>query len=287
MVPVHISLRGGILRFLTTRTVVFGSVLTIPGVDGDLALQLLLQEYIYRSAKRSLFTELRNVSDLEEKQPLLLKLGFSYEKHLNYLINLKTSPDQIFQEIGARTRKNIRRGLNKGDVLIREATEPEQLSACYDLLRQTYQLARVPLADRSLFTSAFELLYPQKMIRFTLAYVGDVPVAVSIDLLYKDVIYGWYGGMDRSYSRYVPNEILMWSLLKWGSENGFSTYDFGGAGNPDEEYGVRNFKAKFGGKLVCYGRNTYVNVPPILWASKQGYQILRHIFNGSFLKAVK
>jgi lipid II:glycine glycyltransferase (peptidoglycan interpeptide bridge formation enzyme) len=95
-------------------------------------------------------------------------------------------------------------------------------------------------------------------------------------------MYGWYGGMDRAYSKYVPNELLMWNVLKWGAENGYCQYDFGGAGRPDEEYGVRDFKAKFGGKLVCYGRNTYIHLPGALWLSKQGYQVVRHLFNGRF-----
>ena len=55
-------------------------------------------------------------------------------------------------------------------------------------------------------------------------------------------------------------------------------YDFGGAGKPDEEYGVRDFKAKFGGELVCYGRNTCVHAPVLLQFSRFGYDILRRFF---------
>ena len=35
--------------------------------------------------------------------------------------------------------------------------------------------------------------------------------------------------------------------------------DFGGAGKPDEPYGVRTFKAKYGGELVNYGRYVCVH----------------------------
>jgi serine/alanine adding enzyme len=38
---------------------------------------------------------------------------------------------------------------------------------------------------------------------------------------------------------------------------------------------VRDFKAKFGGELVCFGRNTCVHAPGALWLSKQGYRLLR------------
>jgi len=279
--PVQVSL-SKLLGPLTTRTISYGSVLCLPSEAARQSLSMLLKAYVRQNRTSSLFTELRNVSDIQAEQPVLGDQGFAYEEHLNYLIDLNRPSEEVFSGIGARTRKNIRHGLNKGEVTVREVTELEQVGICYHLLNQTYQTARVPLADRSLFEAAFELLRPKGMIRFTLAYVGDVPAAASVELLYKDVMYGWYGGMDRSYSKYVPNELLMWHILKWGSENGYSLYDFGGAGKPNEEYGVRDFKAKFGGKLVCYGRNTFVHLPGVLWLSRQGYQILRHLFIGRF-----
>ncbi len=277
--PVLVTLNK-LLRPLTTRAISYGSTLCLPSNEGHQALSLLLKTYLRENRATCLFTELRNVACLENEQPLLQDLGFTYEEHLNYLIDVGRSPAELFLSIGARTRKNIRHGLNKGEVTIHEVTEPGRIDICYDLLSQTYQNARVPLADRSLFEAAFNILYPRRMIRFTLAYVGDAPAAVSIELLYKDVMYGWYGGMDRAYSKYMPNELLMWSILKWGAENGYCQYDFGGAGRPDAEYGVRDFKAKFGGRLVCYGRNTYIHLPAALWLSKQGYQVVRHLFNG-------
>jgi len=276
LLPVKITLMNGLLRHFTTRSVVYGSVLCVPDAEGKEALAQLLQTYTHEVDGPLLFTELRNLlSNLEAMQPILLKHGFVYEDELNYLINLKRSPEAIFQSIGRRTRKNIRRGLKQGKVVIEELREREQIITCYDLLRQTYQAAKVPLADSSLFESAFDLLYPKGMMRFTLARVCETPVAASVELLYKDVIFGWYGGVDRAYSSYVPNELLTWHILKWGAENGYRFYDFGGAGKPDEDYGVRDFKAKFGGKLVCYGRNTCVHSRRKLWLSKKVYRLLR------------
>jgi len=78
--------------------------------------------------------------------------------------------------------------------------------------------------------------------------------------------------VDRDFSSYVPNEILTWHILEWGAENGYHLCDFGGAGRSDEDYGVRDFKSKFGGELVCYGRNIYVHFPFLLCLSKLGYR---------------
>jgi hypothetical protein len=277
LLPVNITLMNGWLRKLSARAVAYGGVLCDSNSEGKEALRLLLERYKSEARKSVLFTELRNLSNFESMQPILNEQNFYYEDHLNYLIDLERPPEAIFQHIGRRTRKNIRRALKKGEVTVKEAREPEQTEICYNLLRRTYSRARVPLPDRSLFEAAFEILYPKRMIRFTIAFVGKTPAAASMELLYKDTIYGWYGGVDRTFSSYMPNELLMWHILRWGSENGYGLYDFGGAGKPDEEYGVRDFKAKFGGEKVCFGRNICVHRPVLTRLVEVGYGIYRRV----------
>jgi predicted N-acyltransferase len=275
LVPVEITLLNGPLRRFTSRAVAYGSVLATQDGEGAEALSELLKTYKHETRNRALFTELRNLSDLAGIQAILRDHGFVYEDHLNYLISLKGSPDDVFERFGRRTRKNIRRGLKQGKVCIEVVQERAQMEECYRLLDQVYRHAQVPLADPSLFEAAFDLLQPKGMLRITLARVDQVPVAVSFELLYKAVIHGWYGGSNRDYGAYVPNELVTWHILKWGTENGYELYDFGGAGKPEEEYGVRDFKAKFGGELVCFGRNTCVYSPALLALSKVGYTVLR------------
>lgn len=275
LLPVHVTLMNGLLRRLTTRAIAYGSILSAPGPEGQAALALLLQTYKRQAKSSALFTELRHLSDLNQTQPLLNNLGFAYEGHLNYLINLNRPAEEVLQSIGQRTRKKIRKGLRDGFVQISEATTPAELEHWYNILQKTYSNAQVPLADRSLFIAAFNELYPKGMARFLLAQVNGVTAACSIELPYKNVIYGWYGGSDRAYSDYLPNEMLIWHILEWGANNGYHVYDFGGAGKPDEEYGVRDFKAKFGGDLVNFGRNVYVHNPTLLKLSKQGYEVYR------------
>lgn len=277
LLPVQVTLMGGLLHRFTTRAVVYGSVLCAPDSKGQQALATLLQVYGREAKNGALFTELRNLTDQSDVQTILNESGFIYEDHLNYLIDLDRSPEEILQSIGRRTRKNLRRGLRKGQVVIEEIDRREQVKHCDELLCSTYAMVNVPLADGSLFEAAFEILYPLGMVKFLLARVDNSYAAGSVELVYKNTIYGWYGGMDRSYSRYIPNELLMWHILKWGAENGYKVYDFGGAGLPDDEYGVRDFKAKFGGQLACYGRNTLVHSSTRLAASKIGYQIYRKL----------
>lgn len=275
LLPVRISLNAGLFRALTTRSIVFGGVLVSDRPEGSEALILLLKAYQQENRSQSLFTEIRNVSSCLEYQPILSRSQFSYEAHLNYLIDLGPSPEEVFNRIGRRTQRNIRHGLNQAKVAIEEVNDCSGLNESYTLLSKTYHTAQVPLADRSLFESALDRLAPKGMILATTATVEAAPAATSFELLYKDIIFGWYGGMDRAYGAFVPNELLMWHILRQGSERGYRQYDFGGAGKPHEDYGVRDFKAKFGGNLVCYGRNTWVPHKALLRFCKIGYEAYR------------
>jgi len=240
-----------------------------------------LRTHTREAGREALFTELRNLSDLSAIQPVLSECGFAYEEHLDYLIDLNCSPEQVLQSIGPRTRKHIRRALRKGSVIVEQVTNRNQIADWYDVVCKTYRAARVPLADRSLFEAAFDILQPRDMISFWLARIGATYVAASAELVYKDVIYGWYGGLDRAYAEDLPGELLTWHILEWGAGNGYRTYDFGGAGKPGEPYGVRDFKAKFGGRLVCFGRNTNIPSPRLLRLSERGYQVYRGLLRHS------
>jgi lipid II:glycine glycyltransferase (peptidoglycan interpeptide bridge formation enzyme) len=194
-------------------------------------------------------------------------------------VDLNLTPEEVLHNIGPRTRKHIRSGLRKGNVVIETLTQKEHLADWYGVIQKTYLAARVPLADYALFEAAFDHLHAGGMIKFWLARLGDAYVAASVELLYKQTMYGWYGGVDRAYSREVPGELIMWHILKWGAENGYHVYDFGGAGKPDQEYGVRDFKAKFGGNLVDYGRDLYIPNPALLRVSTLGYQIYQKLLS--------
>lgn len=274
LLPVEIRLINW-LRMFTSREIVFGGPLWEQSPEGHTGLVKLLDTYKRYSKGKSLYTELRNISDTPEIQPVLNKSKYLYEDHLNYLINLDCHPDEVMQKIGKRTRKHISRGLRKGELRIESIEDRDKLYVCYELLEKTYQLSQVPLADISMFEAAFDVLVPKGMVQFILASVNDVPVATSVELVYKDIIYGWYSGVNREYSNLTPNELIIWHILKWGAENHYRLYDFGGAGKPDEEYGVRDFKAKFGGEMVNYGRNKHIPMPFFYKISEFGYNIAR------------
>ena len=85
--PVYVTLRGGVLHYLTTRAIDFGSILAQESELGKKALRKLLKKYNQSTAWASLFTELRNTSDLSYFQDVLSQRGYHYERYLNYFLD--------------------------------------------------------------------------------------------------------------------------------------------------------------------------------------------------------
>ena len=71
---------------------------------------------------------------------------------------------------------------------------------------------------------------------------------------YKHVVYDYYAADDPRLAIPNGNEFLVWNIISTVSEKHFKVFDFGGAGDPNVNYGPREFKRSFGGQLVNYGR---------------------------------
>jgi len=272
--PVRIALTSHWLRRFTSRAVIYGSVLCAPTIQGKKALAALLHQYKQEVKGALLFTELRNLSDLTDIQPILNECGFSPEGHLNYLIDLEPPAETIWCRLSKKTRQHVQKA-RRCNITVEEMTEAEKIKIVYKLINQVYNRVGVPLPSFTLFQSAFDTLFPRGMLRAVVARVDDQYVAANLLLTYKDVIFDWYRGSDRTFSSCYPEPLMIWEILQWGRERGFHWFDFGGAGKPDEDYGPRVFKSRWGGTLVNYGRNTYIHAPIRFKLSRAGYQIAR------------
>lgn len=275
LLPVQITLKGGIMRRLTTRAVAYGSILYDQSSAGHQAVVTLLESYTRHAGSSLLFTELRNLSDHQAVQPLLQQCGFVYEDHLDYLIDLTLPIDTLWRNMKRKARQDVRKAEKCDYLTVAEATTREELAVNYELIRKTYTNIHVPMPDFALFENLFDVLFPKGMIYCPIVYSDGQPAVADVDLVYKGVIYGWYTGMDRQFGSQNPSELLRWRLIEWGVNNGCRVLDFGGAGKPSDEYRVRDFKAKFGGELVCFGRNIYTHAPNLLRLSTLGYEAYR------------
>jgi serine/alanine adding enzyme len=276
LLPVEISLMRGPLRYLTTRAVVFASVLAASGQRGRDAVSSVLRTYDRRVSRRVLLTELRNLVDIGELRPVLADCGYEFHDHLNFLIDLTRPLDHVWADIRPNARRNIRKAMKSG-VEVRQAEDPADMRGAYHILREAYHRIRVPLPPSSLFHEAFGLLGPRGMMKVLVAEVKGELIGALMLLLHKDVVIYWYTGTSRDYSGYRPADLLVWRSLEMAHQIGARTFDFGGGGRPDEPYGVRDFKAKFGGERVNFGRHLRIHARARFTVAQAGYRMRRRL----------
>ena len=252
----------------------FGGVVCASDATGRTALDLVLRAYEQTRSVSVLFTELRNTAPVGCLHPTLDAHSYQHEDHLNFLIDLTQSETALWGNIRSNARRNVRKAETIG-VTVDEVTDPADLAPIYLVLKAVYKRLQVPLPDISLFHSAFDVLYPRDMMRVLVARIDDTLIGALTLLIHQGVMTYWYTGTLREFSAHRPADLLVWHALKLGAASGCRVFDFGGGGRPDEEYGVRDFKAKFGGKLVDYGRNMCIHAPRRFKLSRTGYQIMR------------
>ena len=151
----------------------------------------------------------------------------------------------------------------------------------FEILKETYRKAKLPLEDISLFKSVFDILVPKGYAKFFSAKYKELNIdnyiGVMIILTYSGVVYDWYAGAHDEYLSLCPNDLLAWHAIGWSSEKGYHIFDFGGAGKPNnkEHEGIRRFKEQFGGQLVNFGRYKKIYSPRKLWLAKKGFDVWR------------
>jgi serine/alanine adding enzyme len=274
MTGVIIREMNGILGDFSARSVIQGGPLITSSSKNDVIFELF-NEYDSLVSHAALYNEIRSIYDMQTAFNQLDK--FTYVDHLNFLINLNQSDDNLWDQIHKSRRKNINRA-EKAGVFIEEMEKPDKIPIFYKLLVETYNNVKVPLVDVSLFEAAFQHLVLIGQAKFFLARHDEDYIGARAVLLYKDRIYDWYAGAAVESLSFYPNECLVWHILKWGIKNNYSVFDFGGAGEPNKPYGPREFKRRFGGELVNYGRNCRKYSPVKMKVAEIGFKIYRKLF---------
>ncbi len=280
---VRVQTLPGPLGQISSRSIWYAEPLCRETPEGMAALSALIAKHDDIVRHDTLFTEIRPLDAAASERAALEQCGYTYEDYLNFLIDLRQSDDELWRALDHDCRRRIKGNQKKG-LEIRDVTTLEGVDILYHFLSLTFARARVPLADKSLFAGALQSLQPLDQIRIFAAYFEGEPVGADVILAYKDRVFAWYGGTER-VGPVNPMESLNWNGIEWGQQNGYALYDFGGAGWPNKPYGVRNFKAKFGGQLVSYGRYRKVYSSLKLTLAEKGYESLRKIVNPQKWKA--
>ena len=260
----------GILGRITSRAIIWGGPVVLK--SDPVWLSILLEEYVRVIRSKAIFTEFRNGWDMMSLNQVFEEHGFRFNEHLNILVDLTQSEEKLWRNLHSKRRNEIRKAVKRGTVF-KEITEEAQVVETFEILKEVYHNAKIPLADKSMFISAFRILGPKGMIRFFAAMKEGRIIGTIIVLCYKNVIYDWYAGSYRNHYKDHPNDLLPWEVFLWGKRNGYRLFDFGGAGDPKVPYGVRDYKKKFNKKMVRPGRYRKIHNPIMYEFGRFGFKL--------------
>jgi lipid II:glycine glycyltransferase (peptidoglycan interpeptide bridge formation enzyme) len=280
-VAAMVSLQTKILpRFpsLASRAVVFGGISIADEATPRFVnknIGSLLEAYDNSIRNQTLFTEIRNMDDQTRRILAVTRSGYKFAPHLNFLVDLSAGTEVIWDGFSSDQRRSIKRP-EKAGVIVREMSEP-QLDVFHALVTRIYERAHVPFFPVSTFEAAWRRLSPLRQLRITFAEHDGKVVAARAALLYHGRVFDWFAGSSEEGEKLNANALLVWEMMKWGSENGYVLFDFGGAGDPNTEYNVREFKSRFQGETVNYGRFVRVYSRPRYQLGYRAYGVLRRI----------
>lgn len=264
---------GRIKQFLSRRAIINGG----PMLADDITvaeIQELLNSCSQRLKGNAIYVETRNFADYGLYRDAFGKCGWQYEPHYNFHVDT-SSMEVVEANLGKSRKRDIRTSFRDG-ATIGEAESLDEVKALYDILESLYATkVKTPLFPFEFF----EKLYAEQWGRiFVVRFEGCI-VGGTVCVCGGDTIYEWFACGEDGISKSVfPSTLATYAGIKYAAENGYKRFDMMGAGAPgDGGYGVRDFKAKFGGELVEHGRFKYVIDPFLYKLGTLGVKILKKL----------
>lgn len=268
--------RNKLKHFFTRRAIILGG----PVLSEDASLEEVeafmraVKGYGLQVTGKPIYIETRNFEDYSQWREAFEAAGFEYKRHLNFHVDPMVN----------RLSENRRRQIKKSDAVCELAQSETEVKEWYQVLERLYKTkVKTPLWPEEFFLEA----YRQGIGKFLLVkhegkVIGGTMVVVRklgnerVSELGKGCVYEWFEcGMNAEYKEQYPSVMATWAGIQYAKKHGCARYDMMGAGEPGVPYGVRDFKAEFGGMMVEHGRFLCICHPLLYRIGVRGVQFLK------------
>jgi lipid II:glycine glycyltransferase (peptidoglycan interpeptide bridge formation enzyme) len=138
----------------------------------------------------------------------------------------------------------------------------EHMADFYHLHLLTRHRQGVPVQPWKFFERLKKLLLDQGLGFLLLAYKAQKCLAGAIFLHWNETLTYKYGASSDDGLKYRPNNLVMWTAIQKGCENGFARFDLGRTDL--ENTGLRMFKSRWGAREApLFYTNLNANSAPI------------------------
>ena len=269
----YILSEKSIVKSVFSKRVIIPGGLLLDDTISESSLSELLEGLKKYFSKRIIYFEIRNLADFSKVKYIFIKNGFTYNQHLNFRIDTSQKQEDLFDKLSTSKQRQIKLS-QKNSANQSEITNVADLKQFYQLLSNLYKKIHKPL---------FPFEFFEKIVTHTFAKLilikKDNNVLGGILLVIDNMCtYEWFiCGQNNQYPQIYPSVMATWAGIEYAAINGYKNFDFMGAGEPDKNYGVREFKSKFGGELVEHGRFLFVNNITLYVVSKTALKLIKSI----------
>jgi lipid II:glycine glycyltransferase (peptidoglycan interpeptide bridge formation enzyme) len=220
---------------------------------------------------RVIYIETRNLSDYSVFKEAFAGQSWKYLPYYNF--KLRTDDDRVMTKAVSESRmRQIKKAIRSG-VTWRPALNLNEVECFYGILAGLYR-SKIgkPLLPWDFFSGAFEKGFGIYLLVF---FDNEIIGGTMCPVLEKKVLYEFYVcGLDKEYKDQYPSVMATWAAMVYANKNNIPVFDFMGAGRSKAEYGVRDFKARFGGDLVEFGRFQRIFRPLLYSLGKAALKML-------------
>ncbi|MCI6419124.1 MAG: GNAT family N-acetyltransferase [Bacteroidales bacterium] len=230
-----------IKQFFTRRAIIIGGIVVAANCAKEDIVILL--NYVRKELKpKSIYIETRNFNDFSPWKEAFEAAGFVYKPHLNFHVDPATN----------NLSDNRKRQLKKSDAVVSEGVSELEIREWYEVLSELYRTkVKTPLWPIDFFLEA----YRQGIAKFLLVKHEGRIIGGSMVVADERTVYEWFEcGLNAECKDQYPSVMATWGGIQLAHQSGCTRYDMMGAGEPGVPYGVRDFKAEFGGQMVEHGR---------------------------------
>jgi serine/alanine adding enzyme len=262
---------SGFLGAFTARSIIFGGPLA--SGNNPEYIKLILSEYKKSVSAAAIFTQIRNMAYQTAIYGAFSHSGFAFQDHLNIILDLSIGEEKLWAGLSRSRKKGIKKA-TAANFKFDMCQNQSMIDSFYTLLALSYKRIKLPYPDKLHFLLLTEHLKSDMFKIFTIGY-DDKIVASLFALSYKETMYGYYMGAtdDPEMLKQKPVDLLFWEVFKWGMQHNFRYFDWMGAGKPDKDYGVRDFKLQYGGSAINMGRFEKIHKPIVFRISKIALKI--------------
>ena len=167
--------------------------------------------------------------------------------HVLHTIPLSPDSDSVARRFHSTHRRNIKVAVNRG-VRIERGEKREHLEAFFRLHLRTRRKQGVPVQPWRFFDRLGLALIEQGLGFVLLAYKDGECLAAAVFLHWQHTLTYKFGASAENGLNLRPNNLLFWTAIRWGCENGYTLFDMGRTDLTNS--GLRAFKSGWGAEEI-------------------------------------